>query len=135
MNFAKLAIAVAILSRCAHVPVIQASYPATMEVDFGEIPITRCDPPLDGLFVSHAGALDLVRGMRKVEHDYQVQAIHQESATRICETKLEASERELKEQSGERAWALIGKISVGTVGVGVVVGAIVVIANAFGVKK
>jgi hypothetical protein len=105
-------------------------YPATVEVDFTEIPLDRCNPALDGLFVSHQGAIDLVRGMRRTEHDYQVQAIQLESEKNVCQFDLKQTKAELDHTSDDKTWAWVGKLGVAGIVVGAVVAGVAIIYHA-----
>lgn len=133
MHCAKLAIAVALLTSCAAqslTVVDPVRYASTMPVDFDEIPFDRCQPALEGMFLSHEGAIDLVRGMRKVERDYQVQLINQETQLRVCQTKFEASQEELAQNEANKTWAAVGKIGTGVVTAIVVTGTVVLLVGA-----
>lgn len=128
MRYVRCAIAAALLSSCAAF-VALAPAPATTEVDFAEIAPDRCSPALDGLFVSHAGAIDLVRGMRRAEHDHQVKIIRLEADNRVCAFALRSTQEELAHTDTDRKWALVGKLLV--IGDAVAIGA----AGAFGLYE
>lgn len=131
MRYVSYAILVASLSDCA---VQAASAPAPnsdpMLADFSEIPAERCQPMLDGLYVSHESATELVRGMRRVEHDYQVQAIHLESEKNVCQFDLRQTKEDLAHADDDRKWALVGKLGVAGIVIGAVVAGVAIIYGA-----
>lgn len=120
MNCKAALLVVAIcLEACATTRVIvPASQPATMEVDFSDIPLSRCHPALRGMFVSYAGADALLR-----DHDHEVtecrkRTIDAEAQRDVERTKTRSSE-------SDRQWAAWGKVGA------VVVGVLVIVAGVF----
>lgn len=133
MRFARFAIAVAGLCSCVSMAPRLAppvTYPATMEVDFTEIPPERCSPVLDGLFVSHDGATDLVRGMRRAERDCAVRVLEADRDMHIAQFERDALKREIEQQDSNRSWALVGKLGVAGIVIGSIVAGVAIIYQA-----
>jgi hypothetical protein len=104
-------------------------YPATLPVDFIEIPIDRCSPPIDGLYMSHAAAVDLVKGIRHIEHDATLKVLDVDRDLNLCRYELKGFKEELAKDDGNRTWALIGKLGLAGVIVGALVGGAIAIIN------
>ncbi len=134
MRLERYAIAVVSLYGCAALPSsMQAPVVSPVQVDFSDIPAERCSPSLDGLFVSHQGAIELVRGMRRADHDYQVKIIELDAAKSVCQFDLRQTKEELAHTDDDRKWALVGRIGVAGAVVGAIVAGVAIIYQA--VKK
>lgn len=115
---------------------VAASAPASYEVDFSEIKKGQCNPELEGYFLSNSGAIDMVRGIRRIERDYKIEIIHKDTEVKICQTKLESASQELAENSAQKTWALIGKLSTAGIASALIVGGFIAAYNAIsGARK
>lgn len=130
-------VAILVLNCASKIPQpVASSMPIAYDDDFLDIPRGRCSPELDGFFVSRDGAIDMVRGIRRIERDYKISIIHKDTEINICQSKLEAARQEMAIDNSQKAWSLIGKLSTAGIASALVVGGFIAAYNAInGARK